>query len=154
MQYKVQIASSPDFSRTVETVSTDNTSYAPPLTSYGYTSTSHLYWRVAAVDEDRNQGDWTQVQQIKMQPRLRVSVSGFARHKKMSSVRVTVRSPEGKALKGAKVKVAGLGIRAVVRKTNKRGLVVVKVRPKKKGKLLVSATKAGYQAAYGSLRVK
>jgi hypothetical protein len=154
MQYKVQIGSSPDFSRTVETVSTDNTSYAPALTSYGYTSTSHLYWRVAAVDEDRNQGDWTQVQQIKMQPRLRVSVSGFARHKKMSSVRVTVRSPEGKALKGAKVKVAGLGIRAVVRKTNKRGLVVVKVRPKKKGKLLVSATKAGYQAAYGSLRVK
>ena len=31
--YKVQIASTPDFSRTVETVSTDNTSYAPAMTS-------------------------------------------------------------------------------------------------------------------------
>ena len=59
-QYTVQIASSPDFSHTVETVTTDNTSYAPAMTSYGYTSSSVLYWHVAAVDEDRNQGDWSQ----------------------------------------------------------------------------------------------
>jgi hypothetical protein len=152
--YNVEIASTPDFSHPVERVTTDNTSYAPAMTSYGYTTASHLYWRVAGVDEDRNQGDWTQVRQIKMQPRLRVSVSGLARHKKLSSVRVTVRNPQGKALKGAKVKVTGAGLRAVVRKTNKRGMVIVKVRPKKKGKLLVSATKPGYQAAYGTLRVR
>jgi hypothetical protein len=154
MQYKVQVASTPDFSRTLETVSTDNTSYAPAMTSYGYSSASRLYWRVAAVDEDRNQGDWSQVQQIKLQPRLRVSVSGLARHKKMSSVRVSVMNAQGKRLAGAKVKLTGVGIRAVVRKTNKLGMVTFKVRPKKKGKLLVSATKSGFQAAYGSLKVR
>jgi hypothetical protein len=153
-QYKVQIASSPDFSRTVETVTTDNTSYAPSMTSYGYTSSSVLYWRVAAVDEDRNQGDWTQMQTIRLQPRLKVSVSGLARSKRMGSVRVTVSSAQGKKLAGAKVKLTGLGVRAVVKQTNKLGQVTFKVRPKKKGKLLVSATKAGYQPAYGSLRVR
>ena len=33
------------------------------------------------------------------------------------------------------------------------GSVTFKVKPKKRGKLLVSATKAGYQAAYGALKV-
>ena len=53
-----------------------------------------------------------------------------------------------------KVKLTGLGIRAVVKTTNKLGQATFKVRPKKKGNLLVSATKAGFQAAYGSLRVR
>src|SRR5262249_43251315 len=54
MQYKLQIASTPDFSRTPETVSTDNTSYAPAMTSYGDTSASRIYWRVTAVGAGRN----------------------------------------------------------------------------------------------------
>ena len=65
----------------VETVTTDNPSYAPTMTQYGYTTSSTLYWHVAGVDEDRNQGDWSQAQQIQLLPRLRVSVSGLARHK-------------------------------------------------------------------------
>ena len=153
-EYKVQIASSSDFSRTTETASTDNTSYAPMMTSSGFTTSSVLYWRVAAVDEDRNQGDWTQAEQIRLQPRLRISVGGLVRAKRMSSVRVSVMSGVGKRLAGAKVKLTGLGIRAVVKKTNTLGQVTFKVRPKKKGKLLVSATKPGFQAAYGSLKVR
>jgi hypothetical protein len=152
-EYRVQVASTPDFSRIVETVTTDNPSYAPTMTSYGY-GTGNLYWRVAGVDEDRNQGDWTQVQQIRMQPRLKVMVSGVARHKRASTVRVSVLSATGKRLSGARVKLTGVGVRAVVRKTNRLGQVTFKVRPKRKGKLLVSATKSGYQPAYGSLRVR
>ena len=34
------------------------------------------------------------------------------------------------------------------------GKVVFKVKPKRKGKLLVTATKAGYQPAYGTVRVR
>ena len=101
-EYKVQIASTPDFSRTVETTTTDNPNYAPTMTSFSYQTVNVLYWRVAGVDEDRNQGDWTQAQQIKMLPRLKVSMSGLARHKRMSSVRVTVMSVDGKRLKGAR----------------------------------------------------
>jgi len=153
-EYKVQIASTPDFSRTVETTTTDNPNYAPTMSSYSYDRATVLYWRVAGVDEDRNQGDWTQAQQIKMLPRLKVSLSGLARHKQMSSVRVVVMSADGKRLKGAKVRMTGTGIRAVVRKTDARGSITFKVKPKKKGKLLVTATKPGYQAAYGALKVR
>jgi hypothetical protein len=153
-QYKVQIASLPDFSRTIETVTTDNPSYAPAMTQYGYNGGGNLYWRVAGVDEDRNQGDWTQVQQIRLQPRLRVMVSGVARRKHKSSVRVSVLNAQGKRLSGVRVKLTGAGIRAVVRKTNAVGQVSFKVKPKRKGKLLVAATKAGYQPAYGSVRVR
>ncbi|MFL5921566.1 MAG: hypothetical protein ACJ75D_09705 [Gaiellaceae bacterium] len=153
-QYKVQIASTPDFSRILESVSTDNPSYAPTMTQYGYNGGGTLYWRVAGVDEDRNQGDWTQVQQIRLEPRLRVMVSGVARRKRSSSVRVSVLNAQGKRLSGVRVKLTGAGIRAVVKKTNAVGQVSFKVRPKRRGKLLVAATKAGYQPAYGSVKVR
>jgi hypothetical protein len=153
-EYKVQIASSPDFSHVVETVSTDNPSYAPTMTSYGYTTSSTLYWHVAGVDEDRNQGDWSQSQQIRLLPRLRVSVSGLARHKRSGTVHVTVMDALGKRLSAAKVRLTGVGIRPLTKKTDKRGQVVFKVKPKKKGKLFVAATKAGFQAAYGALKVR
>jgi hypothetical protein len=153
-EYKVQIASSPDFSHVVETVSTDNPSYAPTMTSYGYTTSNTLYWHVAGVDEDRNQGDWSQSQQIRLLPRLRVSVSGLARPKRSSTVRVTVMNTLGKRLSAAKVRLTGVGVRPVTGKTNRLGQVVFKVRPKKKGKLFVSATKSGFQPAYGTLKVR
>ncbi|MFL5948860.1 MAG: hypothetical protein ACJ743_10400 [Gaiellaceae bacterium] len=153
-QYRVQIASTPDFSRILESVSTDNPSYAPTMTQYGYNGGGTLYWRVAGVDEDRNQGDWTQVQQIRLEPRLRVMVSGVARRKRSSSVRVSVLNAQGKRLSGVRVKLTGAGIRAVVKKTNAVGQVSFKVRPKRRGKLLVAATKAGYQPAYGSVKVR
>jgi hypothetical protein len=153
-QYKVQISSTPDFSRPVETVETDNPSYAPLMTSYGYTTSSVLYWRVAGVDEDSNQGDWTQSQTIRLQPRLRVSASGLARPKRKSTVRVTVMNAQGKRLPGARVRLTGVGVRATTRKTNKLGMATFTVRPKKKGKLLVAATMAGFQPGYGSVRVR
>ena len=153
-EYKVQIASTPDFSRVVETVSTDNPSYAPPMTSYGYTTVSTLYWHVAGVDEDRNQGDWTQAQVIRLLPRLRVSLSGLARPKRMSTVRVTVMNAQGQRLSAARVRLTGVGIRPVTKNTNRLGQVVFKVKPRKKGKLFVSATKAGFQAGYGALKVR
>ena len=78
-EYKVEISSSPDFSRVVERATTDNPSFAPLMTLSSYAAGGTLYWRVAAADEDRNQGDWTQIQQIRLQPRLRLSVTLPAR---------------------------------------------------------------------------
>jgi len=153
-EYKLQIASASDFSRTVETVTTDNTSYAPTLTKYGYTSGGTLYWRVAGVDEDRNQGDWTQVQQIRLMPRLRVSVSGLARRKRASSVRVSVLDGSGKRLRGVRVRVTGAGVRATAKATNALGQTTFKLKPRKRGKLVFTATRAGYQPAYGALSVR
>jgi hypothetical protein len=152
-EYKVQIASTPDFSRTVENVTTDNTSYAPLMTSFGYTRGGTLYWRVAAVDEDRNQGDWTQIQQIRLQPQLRLSVSGLARHKHKGTINVRVVDGTGRLMKGVLVKVTGTGVKTS-RRTNAVGRITFKLKPKKRGKLVFSATKSGYQPAYRALTVR
>src|SRR4029453_13741239 len=152
--YKVQISSTPDFSRVVESVDTENPSYAPTMTSYGYQAGGNLYWRVAGVDEDRNQGDWTQVQQIRLQPRLRVTVAGAARRKHLSTVVVSVYDGKGHRLSGVRVRLSGSGVRLVARRSNAKGKVTFKVRPRKRGKLLFSATKAGYPPASRALTVR
>jgi hypothetical protein len=153
-QYKVQISSTSDFSRVVDSVSTDNLSYAPTMTQYGYQSGGTLYWRVAGVDEDRNQGDWTQVQQIKLQPRLRLSLLGGARRKFKSRVTARVLNGQGRPVAGVRVRVRGVGVRSVAKRTNKKGQVVFTLKPRKRGKLVFSATKSGYQPAYRSLTVR
>lgn len=56
-RYLVQVSERPDFARIVDSVTTDATTYAPELRLRGEKKT--LYWRVAAVDEDRNQSAWT-----------------------------------------------------------------------------------------------
>jgi hypothetical protein len=150
----LQISSTTDFSRIVESVSTDNTSFAPTMTQYGYQSGGTLYWRVAGVDEDRNQGDWTQAQQIRLQPRLRLTVSGAARRKHAGRVTARVVDGQGHRLAGVRVRMTGAGLRALSKRTNKLGQVVFTVKPKKRGKLVFSATKAGYQPAYGSVKVR
>jgi hypothetical protein len=152
--YKLQISSTPDFSRVVESVDTENPSYAPTMTSYGYQSGGNLYWRVAGVDEDRNQGDWTQVQQIRLQPRLKLSLLGGARRKFKTRVTARVLNGQGRPVAGVRVRVRGVGVRSVARRTNTKGQVVFTLKPRKRGKLVFSATKPGYQPAYRSLSVR
>jgi hypothetical protein len=153
-QYKLQISSTPDFSRVVETVGTENPSYAPTLMQYGYQSGGNLYWRVAGVDEDRNQGDWTQVQQIRLEPRLKLSLLGGARRKFKTKVTARVLDGQGHPVASVRVSVRGVGVRAVAKRTNKKGQVVFTLKPRKRGKLVFSATKSGYQPAYRSMQVR
>jgi hypothetical protein len=42
----------------------------------------------------------------------------------------------------------------VAKRTNRLGQVVFKLKPRTRGKLVLSATKAGYQPAYASVRVR
>ena len=153
-QYKVQISSTPDFASTVDSVTTDNSSFAPTMSSYGYTQGGTLYWRVAGVDEDRNQGDWSPMQVIRLLPKLRLSVFGVVRHGHMSRVTATVLTNKGKRLYHAVVRVSGPGIKARNVKTNKQGVATFKLKPRKRGKLTFRATKAGFQPAYGTIKVK
>jgi hypothetical protein len=153
-EYKVQIASTADFSRIVESVTTDNTSYAPLMTQSGYVRGGVLYWRVAAADEDRNQGDWTQIQQIRLQPQMRLTVTGVVRRKHKGMVSARVVDGNGRWLKGVLVRVTGAGVKVVGKRTNAVGRVSFKLKPRKRGKLVFSATKTGYQPAYGALKVR
>jgi hypothetical protein len=154
-QYKVQIAATPDFGRRIEETTTDNPSYAPMMTQSGYAAGGTLYWRVAGVDEDRNLGDWTQPGVIQLQPRMRVSVSGLPRHGKKRRLTVRVQKYGGGGwLAGVRVRVTGPGMRAKAGKTNKSGKLVFTLKPKRRGKLVFRATKAGYQDAYATVRVR
>jgi hypothetical protein len=152
--FRVQISQQPDFSTTLEDVTTDNTSYAPFLTHPFYANGGSLYWRVAARDKAFNVGDFTQAQRIDISQRLRVSVSRPALRRRWTRVVVSVSDPTNKPVAGATVRVSGAGIRAKRGRTNGRGKVSFRIRPRKKGRLLYRATKAGYAAGALSMRVR
>ena len=58
-EYSVEVSERPDFSQVTDRGTTDTTAFAPLLSRYGNSSAKTLYWRVAALDEDRNQSAWT-----------------------------------------------------------------------------------------------
>jgi hypothetical protein len=152
--FRVQISQQPNFSTTLEDVTTDNTSYAPLLTHPFYANGGSLYWRVAARDKAFNVGDFTQAQRIDIAQRLKVSVSRPALRKRWTRVVVTVSNPLNKPVAGATVRVSGAGMRAKRGRTNGRGKVTFRLRPRKKGRLLFGATKPGYAAGALSMRVR
>jgi hypothetical protein len=152
--FKVQISQRPDFATTLEDVTTDNTSYAPTLTHPFYVNGGSFYWRVAARDKNFNVGDWTQAQRIDIAQRLRVAVNLPALRKRWTRMTVTVSDPAQKPVARAKVKVSGAGVRPRSGRTNKNGKITFRLRPTKKGKLLFSASKAGFAPGSLSMRVR
>ena len=151
--YRVQISTTPDFSATIEDVTTDNTSYAPLMTHPFYANGGSLFWRVAARDKSFNVGDFSQTQRIDIAQRLRVAVNRPALRKRWNRLTVTVQNPLLKPVAGATVKVSGAGIKARKGKTNGKGKVSFKIKPRKKGRLTFKATKAGYTAGSLTMRV-
>jgi hypothetical protein len=135
-------------------VTTDNTSYAPFLTHPFYATGGSLYWRVAARDKAQNVGDFTTAQRIDIAQRLKVAVNRPALRRRWTRVVVTVSNPSNRPVAGATVKVSGAGIRAKRGRTNGQGKVTFRLRPRKKGRLLYSATKAGYAAGTLSMRIR
>ena len=152
--FRVQVSTTPDFSTTLEDVTTDNTSYAPFLTHPFYATGGSLYWRVAARDKAQNVGDFTTAQRIDIAQRLKVAVNRPALRRRWTRVVVTVSNPTNRPVGGATVKVSGAGIRAKRGRTNGKGKVTFRLRPRKKGRLLYSATKAGYAAGTLSMRIR
>ena len=151
--YRVQISQTPDFSTTLEDVTTDNTSYAPLLTHPFYANGGTFYWRVAARDKNFNVGDFTQAQRIDIAQRLKVAVNRSAMRKRWTKVTVTVSDPMNHAVAGATVKVTGAGIRAKKGRTKRTGKITFRLKPRKKGRLTYTATKPGYAAGGLSQRV-
>jgi hypothetical protein len=153
-QYKVQVSGRPDFSTTVEDVTTDNTSYAPKLTDVAYLSGNQLYWRVAGVDADDNVGDFSPAQPLSLLPRMKLTVKGSLRKRRRRSVSITVKNASGSWMRGVKVRVIGAGVKAQTRGTNMWGVARFTLRPTKRGRVLFTARKAGFQSAGLTLRVR
>jgi protein-S-isoprenylcysteine O-methyltransferase Ste14 len=151
--YRVQISTRQDFARPVETVSTDNTNYAPLLKHSAYSGNDPLYWRVAAVDEGNNVGDWSPTRQIGAVKTMRLTARGRLKRKKTRQIVVTVLTGKSPIV-GAAVRVSGAGARRMARRTNRRGVVTFRVRATKRGAVVFRATKSGYASATLRLRVR
>jgi len=164
-QYRVLVSNREDFATWVEDLTTDNTSYASPLTNPGYLQGGTFYWKVSAIDEDRNVGDFTRAHSfslkkavtgpggVQVSQRLRLGVKGRLRAKRISRVVVTVRAG-GRVIAGAKVRGLGSGLRPRWRATNRRGQVVFRFRPQRKGVVLFQATKRGYFVGAVQARIR
>jgi hypothetical protein len=151
--FRVQISQRPDFSTTLEDVTTDNTSYAPVLTHPFYANGGTFYWRVAGRDKGFNLGDWSQAHRIDIAQRLKVAVNRPVMRRRWNRIVVTVTNPANKRVRGALVRLSGAGLKARRGRTNRQGRVSFRIRPRKKGRLLFRATKAGYAAGSLSMRV-
>ena len=153
-EYRVQVSGRPDFSVPVEDVTTENTSYAPKLSDVAYLSGNQLYWRVAGVDADGNVGDYSPAQPLSLLPRLKVTVKGSLRKRRRSTVSVTVKNASGTWLQGVKVRVTGAGVKTQTRSTSMWGVARFTLRPTKRGRVLFTARKAGFQTTGITLRVR
>jgi hypothetical protein len=152
-RYRVQVASRPDFATTVDNLLTDNTSYAPQLTSRGYLTAKVFYWRVAGVDGGNNVGDFTPVMQIGSVKRMRLSAHGRPVRGRSIRVSVTVTGPAG-PVAGATVRATGAGMRPRAARTNRSGKVRLTVRPRRRGTVTYRATKSGFEPAVLTTRVR
>jgi protein-S-isoprenylcysteine O-methyltransferase Ste14 len=152
--YQVQISRTQDFSRLIENIATDNTNYAPLLKHPAYAAGGALYWRVAAVDEGRNLGDWSPPQRIGLVNRLRLRARGAPRRKRAVTIRITVLGPDSRPVAGAAVRASGAGARAARLRTNRRGVASFRIRAKRRGSVSFRATKSGYESATLRLRVR
>ena len=156
--YVVQLSARPSFIQPLENVTTDNANYAPPLKWFalGGLDTGRLYWRVAALDEGNNLGDFTPVQLISRTRRMQLIVTGSPlRARRATALSLTVRNFESKVgVTGARVRISGAGIRARRLRTTVGGMVRFSIRPRRKGLFLVRASAPGYRAAQIAVRVR
>jgi hypothetical protein len=154
--YLVQLSERPTFLHLLENVTTENTSYAPLLKfpPVKGLDTGHFYWRVAAIDEGSNVGDFTRVQTVKRQRRMRITISGKLQPRQTGRIAIRMTNFESNAaVAGVTIRLSGAGVRARRVRTPANGTVTVKLRPRR-GALVLRATARGYQATSTSLRIR
>jgi hypothetical protein len=152
--YRVQISARRDFARLVEDVVTDLSSYAPLLLRPQYETGGTLYWRVAGVDEERNVGAFTQIQQIRLAERMRLSVNSRPVRGRLSRVVVTLKSAAGEPVRGATVRATGAGVARRAARTGRTGKAILRLRLSRRGTLVLRATRAGFQPATYSIKIR
>jgi hypothetical protein len=152
--YRIQVSARRDFALLVEEVTTDLTSYAPLLTKLQYRSGGRLYWRVAAVDEERNVGAFTQIREVRLAERMSLAVSARPRRGRSSSVVVTLKSASGTPVRGATVRASGAGVAGRAARTSRTGKARLRLRPMRRGTLFLRAFKAGFQPVTFSIKIR
>ena len=164
--YRVQISQRADFQLSLEQVDTDNTAFAPLLTSPTYMAGGSFWWRVAAMDEDKNIGDFTAAQKFDL-PKTQTGQTALTRlkltlkllkTKKGRRVTVTVKA-NGRVARGALVRVFARGVSPTKAKTNRKGQVTFRLKKLGRGKtlmrrqLLFHAAKTGFLPASKTIKI-
>lgn len=150
--YRVEVSATESFSRVIESVRTNSTSWAPVLTATEYKKKAPLYWRVASVDDGNNVGAFVAAPVVPTKP-LTVRVRGSLRRNATSRLLVIVRG-SGKALRLASVRASGAGVRTQTKRTNKRGSTSLRLRPRKKGYVMIRVARAGFNTKTVRVRVR
>jgi hypothetical protein len=153
-EYRIQVSTTPDFAIAADDVRTDNTNYAPLLTQPAYTNGGTLYWRVAAVDADRNQGDYSPAQKIGFAKKMRVYLTRFPMRGRKSAVVVNVVDMTSKPVAGAAVRVTGKGLKVGARRTTKTGKATFQIRGRKGLSIVFRVVKTGFDAATYTYKVR
>jgi hypothetical protein len=153
-EYHVQISATPDFGMVADDIHTDNTSYAPLLTAPAYTNGGTLYWRVAAVDAEHNQGDYSPAAKIGFAKRMRVTLTRFPMRGRKTSVVVKVVDATSKPVAGAAVRVTGKGLKVGARRTTRAGTATFKLRGRKGLSIQFRAVKTGFDPATYTYKVR
>jgi hypothetical protein len=156
-RYRVQVSLRADFASNVENTTTETTSYAPLLSSSAYTSGGTFYWRVAMIDADNNQGDFTAVKSFTLPAqtgdgggttitqRFRVTSEGNPVRNRKRKIALTIRNTSFQPVASARVRVSGAGVKRTTKRTNTSGKVVFWVRAKRyPGTVSFRVTKSGF----------
>jgi hypothetical protein len=152
-KYKVEISTSDSFDSAVESVTTDNTSFAPRMLRPAFSSGEPLYWRVATLDEGHNPGGWAS-SPLRAARKMRLRLKGRLHVGRSTLVRVRVTSGKGKGVKGVRVAFSGAGLRTASRRTRRGGTLRLRLRPRARGVVRFTADKRGFAPAAGRPKVR
>jgi hypothetical protein len=151
-EYRVEISRDSSFTSSVERAEVDGTEFAPDLSRSGFQRGGTLYWRVAAVDEGSNIGAFSSGT-LTLSRKLVLTPFGKPKRGQTAFLRIRVVDGGRRPVGGAKVTVKGAGVK-ISRKSAKSGSVSLRIRPRSKGRITITATKKGYSSGRASLRVR
>ncbi len=151
-RYVVELSSSDSFSKLLDSVTTDNSSWAPDLTRPQYARGGRVYWRVAAVDSGRNVGAYA-TGRFTTPRSINVKVTGRLRRGRTGTLKLKLTNDSGNAVAKATVRISGAGVRSLRKRSSKRGTVSARVRPRRRGTVVVTVKRSGYVDARTRVRV-
>lgn len=152
-QYRVEVADNDSFNKPIESVTTDNTAWAPDLTRPGYHRGGRMYWRVAMVDSGRNVGAYA-TGSFTLPRTPGITAAGTLRKGHRGTFTVTVRTAGRKALRKAKVTISGAGVTRVTKRTGTKGTATFRLRPRRKGSVAIRVQARGYRTTTVKLPVR
>ena len=150
--YRLELSTSDSFGKTVDSVTTPITAWAPLLTSAAYDNGGRLWWRLAVVDQGGNVGAYT-TGIVALPRKMIVTAKGSLQRRRRGLLAVTVTDAMGKPLRKALVTVSGAGVKGR-RRTGKKGVARVRVRPRKRGSVTIRVKSRGYRDGVARVRVR